>query len=475
MTQQIDELVEVDWAQMEEDAKLAPSEIEGVEGIGWETLLRSVGLIQIKNAGSIAKMQEICDLIEASNIGYDQYQRWSFFVSGKITPDSETDCSAGCGAIIYAAGYSIDLSGTFFTGNFHIRAKAAGFKIVSIPASWSLDKIVKAAVPGSFLLTPGRHVVFVRDAKRWWSAENDERGKSSGGKAGDQTGREVRYRAPYMRPGGWSYLILPPEEKQDDFVQKTVIIRPAGLNFLDPNIRQSDGKLHPFNKKRKDALDRVLNSTQFDFLGGCEIPEEISDFARSVLPGGPKRWLVWERFEDRSQRIIFDSDRWTHDGSKTPVGFGGERAYHGGVFSTYSLAEDPRFVVSVGEYHLPPNSLVSQSEQRGYTEQFTDLMEAQRGLKIMIGDGMDNSRWADNGWLDLRTSAKSSSTRNMETYKKGNGSITDRMHALPAVGGSLEVAGYNVKKSREATDHNLIVAALRWTINIPNPQQEVVQ
>ena len=40
-------------------------------------------------------------------------------------------------------------------------------------------------------------------------AYGDENGKGSGGKPGDQTGRELSYRAWYKRTRGWNYVLIP--------------------------------------------------------------------------------------------------------------------------------------------------------------------------------------------------------------------------------------------------------------------------
>lgn len=151
---------------------------------------------------TIKAMQSAADKIIKANIGYDQSQRWSFLdkKNKTIIPNKETDCSASCGAIAYLGGYLVDLSGTFYTGNFAAKMVQAGFEVIKFK---SLSQ-VKA---GDFLLTPGHHVVFARTAKKFFSAEFDERGRSSGGKGGNQNGREVRYRTAYVRPGGWTYII----------------------------------------------------------------------------------------------------------------------------------------------------------------------------------------------------------------------------------------------------------------------------
>jgi len=167
-------------------------------------------------SGTIAAMQAAADKLDSWNLGYDQSNRWD------IKPNGEADCSTSSGWIIKQGGYPIDLTGTFYTGNFAARAKAAGFAVLKFT---SLAKVR----PGDFLLTPGHHVVFVRSSTQVFSAEFDENGHATGGKTGDQTGRETRYRAPYIRPGGWAYIVRPPA---DVAPVPPVVVPPAAVSLL---------------------------------------------------------------------------------------------------------------------------------------------------------------------------------------------------------------------------------------------------
>lgn len=163
---------------------------------------------------SIARLKAAADKIAAANIGYDQGDRWSFFpgrnkkladvldMGNKAIRTGEGDCSSTCGAIARLAGYPVDLSDPFWTGNFTARLTETG---LFTRIKFTKLSQVKA---GDFVIGPG-HVIFARTSKKWWSAESDERGKASGGKTGDQTGREGRYRAPYMRSRGWDWIIRP--------------------------------------------------------------------------------------------------------------------------------------------------------------------------------------------------------------------------------------------------------------------------
>lgn len=153
------------------------------------------------NSTKLEKMQFWADDLNISNVGYDQGQRWTFLdkANRQIISNKECDCSSSCGAIAWLAGYKVDLDG-LYTGNFTSRFKSAGFDIITF-------KSLSQVKTGDFIVTPGHHVVFVRSASKWWSAEQDENGHASGGKAGDQTGSECRYRAPYTRSGGWDYIV----------------------------------------------------------------------------------------------------------------------------------------------------------------------------------------------------------------------------------------------------------------------------
>ena len=161
---------------------------------------------------TIARMNQVADELEASGVGYDQGQRWSFLdkVNRAILKNKETDCSAGSGGIAWLAGYPVDISDPFWTGNFKDKMVKAGFSAISVKGE-PVAEIYRSVRNGDFLLGPG-HVVYIRSNSRWWSAESDERGRASGGKAGDQTGLEARFRAPYARSRGWEWILRPPAE-----------------------------------------------------------------------------------------------------------------------------------------------------------------------------------------------------------------------------------------------------------------------
>ena len=201
---------------------------------------------------SISAMSAAADQLENSRVGYDQGNRWSFLdrQNGRIIPDQETDCSAGCGGIAWLGGYPVNLEDPFYTGNFKTRLEDAGFSAINITGK-PLATIKKMMKEGDFILGFG-HVVYVRGDGRWWSAEADERGKASGGKSGDQTSREARNREPYARSRGWDWILRPQADSN-----------PAPV--APQNTLEVDGELGPHTVSRlQEVLKNNYNAWGFD-------------------------------------------------------------------------------------------------------------------------------------------------------------------------------------------------------------------
>lgn len=162
---------------------------------------------------SIAKMHAYADRLDSARVGYDQGQRWSFNPARdglSVIPNTECDCSSSCAAIARAGGYPLDTRDPIWTGNLREKLVAAGWAAISVKGK-SLGGILATLRAGDILLGPG-HSIYARGVERWWSAESDERGRASGGQAGDQTGLEARFRLPYMRSRGWEWILRPPAE-----------------------------------------------------------------------------------------------------------------------------------------------------------------------------------------------------------------------------------------------------------------------
>jgi len=500
---------------------------EGTEGLPDDTARAFFALIRTASTGTIKAMTTWARLMARSNIGYGQDDRWSFLdrLAKKIVPGQDGDCSSTTGAIAWLAGYLINLTGTFYTGNILSRLADAGWRVFRWAGMGSTRE-------GDIICAPGHHVVYEVDGGKWWSAEATEKGGKTGGKSGNQNGIETRIRGKYDMSKGGSrscYIARPPADpgsdlEEGDFgpavtdlqtkllatkhgaavaaaggadgdfgsgttaavvaVQTAAKIKPDGvvgsktraaldalltptptpepvptpeptpepvgvairvatLNCLDPNIRQGyPAKLHPLTAARKAALVKVCRKAKADFYCLTEAPEPTRDAIRAGLPGGAQRWKVWER---GAQAIVFDSHRWTSAVTDPGrVGWG----YHGAVSAAFTGDGQ---TVTVGAYHLPPDSLTTKVAQQSLLADWLERVAKRPGAHIIGGDGMNSTDWAA-GWTDARKAAAKSSTRDKPTYKT---SITDRILSL----GNVVWRGYTVHNAGVGSDHNLVVTA----------------
>ena len=165
--------------------------------------------------GSIAAMQQAAKQIDQAGTGYNQARRWSFFnrETDTVVSREEGDCSSVCAAIIRMGGYPIDLGYPSHTGvytkNFVDAAMKAGF---TAHRYTGLD----ALRVGDFVVKPGAHVEFVSSPGTMFSAWMDENGEAHGGSPGDQSGKEVRFTQAFNYPGGWTTVVRPPADNNND-------------------------------------------------------------------------------------------------------------------------------------------------------------------------------------------------------------------------------------------------------------------
>lgn len=141
---------------------------------------------------AIAAMDKAC---RVWSVGYDQYQRWNIYNGG------ETDCSA---LVIWALKQGgFDTGSATYTGNLSANLTSRGWRRIA-PDLGILQ-------PGDILLNDTHHVCMVISGHGRNAiiaqASIDERGKASGGRAGDQTGYETNERRVYDYRHGWSCIL----------------------------------------------------------------------------------------------------------------------------------------------------------------------------------------------------------------------------------------------------------------------------
>ena len=125
-------------------------------------------------------VQFMLDTADDNTHGYDQKHR-----NG---PDY--DCSSLVGTALNVAGFNV--SPFSWTGNLEKQLIACGFVKCSKP--WRA---------GDIHLKTGKHVCMSISANDIAQASINEKGKTTGGITGDQTGKEIGIRGYYEYKGGW--------------------------------------------------------------------------------------------------------------------------------------------------------------------------------------------------------------------------------------------------------------------------------
>ena len=122
------------------------------------------------------------NLAKDNKHGYDQINR-----NG---PDY--DCSSSIATALNKAGFNVNPKST--TSNLYPQLIKEGFEICKKP--WKR---------GDIHLAVGSHVVMSINANEIVHASINEKGKVTGGKTGDQTGKEICTRSYYEHTKGWNY------------------------------------------------------------------------------------------------------------------------------------------------------------------------------------------------------------------------------------------------------------------------------
>lgn len=129
------------------------------------------------------------------------------------------DCSSFVSTALMKGGFKI--SPYSWTGNMVYQLKADGFYEVPIDSERQL---------GDIFINEQHHVIMCIDAYRVVYASINEFGGVTGGKPGDQTGREILIGNYYKPSYGWDYHLRPPkssyeQEQEKPKEKRTLMIR----------------------------------------------------------------------------------------------------------------------------------------------------------------------------------------------------------------------------------------------------------
>lgn len=146
----------------------------------------------------IAYMME---LVTNPKHGYDQIHRWG----------EDYDCSS---AIITAVQTVIPVkdAGATYTGNMKSAFTKCGFRAIPYSKGMSL-------IRGDILLNEKYHTAMYIGNGKIAQFSINEKGKTTGGVPGDQTGRESSVGNFYEYSKGWDYILRYEEKKEDVIVE----------------------------------------------------------------------------------------------------------------------------------------------------------------------------------------------------------------------------------------------------------------
>lgn len=140
--------------------------------------------------------------------GYDQIRRWS--------PDY--DCSSLVISAYERAGLKVKENGASYTGNMRAAFVKCGFKAIIYDRSLELKK-------GDILLNEQHHAaMYIGDGKIVQASIN-EKDTTTGGRSGDQTGKEISVGKFYEYSRGWQYVLRYDDTKKEEVILVTVEIR----------------------------------------------------------------------------------------------------------------------------------------------------------------------------------------------------------------------------------------------------------
>lgn len=152
------------------------------------------------------------ELVTNPKHGYDQIHRWG--------PDY--DCSSSIiSSVQNGAGIPVRDKGATYTGNMRQAFEKCGF--ISISCKNGMPTLCR----GDILLNEKHHTaMFIGDGKVAQFSIN-EKGKTTGGASGDQTGRESSIGPVYTYSKGWDY-VLRYQEKEVQTVDITMPVLQKG-------------------------------------------------------------------------------------------------------------------------------------------------------------------------------------------------------------------------------------------------------
>lgn len=170
------------------------------------------------------------------------------------------DCSSLIGTALKNAGFNVNPAST--TRNLRSQLVANGFKSIDVNSDRKR---------GDIFLKEGKHVVMCTSATNIVHASINEKGTTTGGKSGDQTGKEICTRSFYTIKGGWDYHFRLEEAGKPIASNGNDIIRIGQAhanNFVGAGLELDGIRGYKTVKGAKKVLQHAIN---LDYNAGLAI------------------------------------------------------------------------------------------------------------------------------------------------------------------------------------------------------------
>ena len=212
--------------------------------------------------------------------GYDQKYRWG--------EKGDYDCSTAVITAWENAGVPVKTMGATYTGNMYKVFKKCGFADVTKSVNLATGQGIQR---GDVLLNRINHTAMSIGNGQIVQASINEKGTVTGGKPGDQTGKEFYIRSYYNYP--WDYVLRfsePNTKKSEQEIAKEVIQGKWG-NGDDRINRLRAAGYNP------DIIQKIVNSILSAPTKIYPSKKSDSEIAKDVIRG------IWGNGSDRIRRL----------------------------------------------------------------------------------------------------------------------------------------------------------------------------
>lgn len=203
--------------------------------------------------------------------GYDQINRWG----------PNYDCSSLLITAFEQAGIPVKTAGATYTGNMRVAFKMCGFRTLIYAKGMELKR-------GDVLLNERHHTALYLGGDQIVQASINEKGKTTGGKSGDQTGREIYIGKFYEYKLGWEYVLR--YEEQEEMIKVNVEMTRLTAGSVGAEVSLVQTLLNARGFKGKNGKSLTVDG---DFGGNTEYAVKLYQKTINVIQDGIVGVLTW--------------------------------------------------------------------------------------------------------------------------------------------------------------------------------------